>query len=126
MSLGFDKATEEDNESLNSSTSDEHLHEFLLLHLTKSFDNEEIRKLYADYRSRGGIASLNTCRRLILTNLDQMTLNELKNLEPNENEDEEFPTHTKKQMTTTTKSGSLMIRSNRHDRKNSQKTRSKL
>ena len=100
VSLGFEKATDKDNESL-SSASDDNLHEFLLLHLTKSFDDEEIRKLYADYRSRGGIAALNVCRRLVLTNLDQMTLNELKSLETNENEEDDFPTYTKKTTTTT-------------------------
>lgn len=47
------------------------LHEFLLIHLTKSFDDQELRRLYADFKSRGGISSLNgssstATRRLIL------------------------------------------------------------
>jgi 1-phosphatidylinositol-3-phosphate 5-kinase len=49
-------------------------HEFLSIHLTKSFDDLEIRKLYADYKSRGGIAGLNKSnqppKRLILKNIE--------------------------------------------------------
>lgn len=71
---------------ISSTSSDDHnqtvkksnnLHEFLLIHLTKSFDDQELRKLYADFKSRGGIASAtpspssqstnnNTARRLVL------------------------------------------------------------
>lgn len=44
------------------------IHDFLLMHLTKSFDNEEFKKLYADYKSRGGIAAtLNKPKRLYLS-----------------------------------------------------------
>ena len=64
-------------------------HDFLKLHLTKSLTDSEIRKFYADYKSRGGIASLNACRRLMLAGEpDETSLNELKNLEKIDNEDE--------------------------------------
>jgi hypothetical protein len=36
---------------------DGNLHEFLLLHFSKSFDDSQLKRLYADYKSRGGIAS---------------------------------------------------------------------
>jgi hypothetical protein len=48
------------------------LHEFLSIHLTKSFDDLEVKKLYADYRSRGGIAGATSgIKRLILKNVEQ-------------------------------------------------------
>lgn len=61
---------------LNESTdlSENHLHDFLLIHLTKSFDNEEFKKLYADYKSRGGIAStLHSPKRLYLNLAETFT-----------------------------------------------------
>jgi len=33
--------------------STENLHEFLLMHLTKSFDDQNFKRNYADYKSRG-------------------------------------------------------------------------
>ena len=62
------------NNNTNNSTSNKEnndsLHEFLLLHLTKSLNDDEIKKLYADYKSRGGIAANNTTRRLMLSNIE--------------------------------------------------------
>lgn len=57
-----------------SKTTKSNLHEFLLIHLTKAIDDQELRKLYADFKSRGGVASAaaapatttTTSRRLIL------------------------------------------------------------
>ncbi len=50
------------------------LHEFLSIHLTKSFDDLEVKKLYADYKSRGGIAGATSgIKRLILKNIEQGT-----------------------------------------------------
>ncbi|CAF0732180.1 unnamed protein product [Brachionus calyciflorus] len=53
------------------------LHEFLLMHLTKSFDDLEIKKLYADFKSRGGVSINNTSqtRRLILKNVENLDQN---------------------------------------------------
>lgn len=63
------------NNGLNLIKNDnESLHEFLLLHLTKSLNDEEIKKLYADYKSRGGIAANNNTKRLMLANIDQSKL----------------------------------------------------
>ena len=45
------------------------MHEFLLMHLTKSFDDVEIKRMYADYRSRGGIASELIKKRFVLDNV---------------------------------------------------------
>ena len=50
---------------------EDNMHEFLLIHLSRSFDDSEFKKLYADYKSRGGIAAINTTKRLILTLSDQ-------------------------------------------------------
>jgi hypothetical protein len=65
------------NSSLNNNNisnynreNNESLHEFLLVHLTKSLNDEEIKKLYADYKSRGGIAANNATRRLMLANIE--------------------------------------------------------
>lgn len=62
--------SESGDSSPNSSDvpNEPNLHEFLLIHLTKSFDDQEVRKLYADYKSRGGVwtASKGANRRLIL------------------------------------------------------------
>ena len=56
---------------LNSNgTNDNNMHEFLLMHLTKSFDNIEIKKMYADYKSRGGIAADLNKKRMILNETD--------------------------------------------------------
>ena len=56
-----------------------HIHDFLLMHLTKSFDNEDFKKLYADYKSRGGIAAtLHSPKRLHLEKFtDGIDLNEI-------------------------------------------------
>ena len=53
------------------------IHEFLSIHLTKSFDDLEVKKLYADFKSRGGISTANsnsattTTRRLILKDVEE-------------------------------------------------------
>lgn len=57
------------------------LHEFLLMHLTKSFDDEEFVKKYADYKSRGGIASMTTTKRLILRHIEKTNLDTQNNNE---------------------------------------------
>ncbi len=68
------------NDSCNENN-ENHIHDFLLMHLTKSFDNEDFKKLYADYKSRGGIAStLHSPKRLQLENFtDGIDLNETGN-----------------------------------------------
>ena len=67
-----------DTQSISSSGSNfdsgNNVHEFLLMHLTKSFDNVEIKKMYADYKSRGGIAADLNKKRLILSGLDNTDL----------------------------------------------------
>ena len=45
-------STDTDNKSHANGGSEE-LHEFLLMHLSKSFDDEQFIKKYADYKSRG-------------------------------------------------------------------------
>jgi len=58
----IDESSDETNGNENN------LHDFLLINLTKSFDNDEFRKLYADYKSRGGIVStLRSPKRLYLS-----------------------------------------------------------
>jgi hypothetical protein len=52
------------------------LHEFLQLHLTKSFDDDEIRRLYADFKSRGGIALSMPNRRLFLSEIENLEAND--------------------------------------------------
>ncbi len=58
------------NTSNSNKDNNESLHEFLLLHLTKSLNDEEIKKIYADYKSRGGIAANNNNKRLMLANIE--------------------------------------------------------
>ena len=48
------------------------LHEFLLMHLTKSFDDDLFKKMYADYKSRGGIAATSAPKRLILRHVEKI------------------------------------------------------
>ena len=48
------------------------LHEFLLMHLTKSFDDDVFKKMYADYKSRGGIAATSAPKRLILRHVEKI------------------------------------------------------
>lgn len=55
------------------------LHEFLLIHLTKSFNDQDLKKLYADFKSRGGISgsssnsSTQAAKRLLLKEIDYST-----------------------------------------------------
>lgn len=70
-----------DTESKNGvkSGQESELHEFLLMHLTKSFDDEQFVKKYADYKSRGGIASMTTTKRLILRHIEKTNLDAQNN-----------------------------------------------
>ena len=56
--------------NIANNNNNNNMHEFLLMHLTKSFDNVEIKKMYADYKSRGGIAADLNKKRLILNNVE--------------------------------------------------------
>lgn len=60
------------------------IHQFLSMHLTRSFGDKEIQKLYADFKSRGGI-STNTCgiqRKLMLKNIEYEVSNENNQSKP--------------------------------------------
>jgi len=43
--------------------------------LTKSFDNDEVKRMYADYKSRGGIAADLNKKRLILNDTENTNKN---------------------------------------------------
>jgi len=58
-----------------TSSNDNNMHEFLLMHLTKSFDNDEVKRMYADYKSRGGIAADLNKKRLILNDTENTNKN---------------------------------------------------
>lgn len=56
--------------SLGLNENEDNMHEFLLVHLTKSFDDSDIKRLYADYKSRGGLAANTSTKRLILSQIE--------------------------------------------------------
>jgi len=71
------------NSGTNDDNDNNNMHEFLLMHLTKSFDNIEIKKMYADFKSRGGIAADLSKKRLILNeteNTDTIINNKYNNI----------------------------------------------
>ncbi len=62
------------NTSMNTLEQDNsNLHEFLLLHFSKSFDDSQLKRLYADFKSRGGIAASTYRNRILIDETEKFS-----------------------------------------------------